>query len=98
MKTKTAHVTKIGNQTISQDLKEHLTHVAELCSEYMRKIGCPAMGYIVGILHDAGKGCAAFQDRMEAIGAGRPDPGQKGGHASAGAAILNKIGGKPEKK
>lgn len=96
MKTKTAHVTKIGNQTISQDLKEHLTHVAELCSEYMRKIGCPAMGYIVGILHDAGKGCAAFQDRMEAIGAGRPDPGQKGGHASAGAAILNKIGGKPD--
>lgn len=91
---KIAHVTKTGEEIISQDLGEHLTHVAVLCREYMRKLGCPAMGYIVGILHDAGKAGTAFQKRMEAIRAGQSDPGQKGGHASAGAVILNKIGGK----
>lgn len=93
---KIAHVTLIENETIVQDLKDHLHHAAELCREYMGKIGCPSMGYIVGILHDAGKAGAAFQDRMEAIRAGLPDPGQKGGHASAGAAILDKFGGKPD--
>lgn len=96
MKAQIAHITKKGDETLTQDLKEHLTHAAELCREYMQKIGCPSMGYIVGILHDIGKGCAAFQDRMEAIQAGRPDPGQRGGHASAGAVILNKVGGKPD--
>lgn len=96
MITQIAHITKLGNEIIVQDLKEHLTHVAELCREYMGTAGCPAMGYIVGILHDAGKASAAFQNRMQAIRAGKPDPGQKGGHASAGAVILNKIGGKPD--
>lgn len=96
METKLAHITQVGGETVSQDLKEHLIHVAILCREYMRKMGCPAMGYIVGILHDAGKAGAAFQNRMDAIRAGRPDPGQGGGHASAGAVILNKAGGKPD--
>ena len=62
VKIKTAHITKIGNEIIIQDLREHLTHVATLCREYMRKIECPAMGYIVGILHDAGKAAHSFQD------------------------------------
>lgn len=96
MKIKTAHITKIGSEIIAQDLKEHLTHVAALCREYMQKIECPAMGYIVGILHDAGKAALSFQNRMDAIRAGQPDPGQKGGHASAGAVILNRLGGKPD--
>lgn len=95
MKAKTAHITQIGNEIIDQDLKEHLIHAAVLCREYMRKMGCPAMGYIVGILHDIGKASVAFQVRMDAVREGLPDPGQKGGHASAGAVILNKIGGNP---
>lgn len=96
MKIKTAHITKIENEIIDQDLKEHLIHVAALCREYMRKIECPAMGYIVGIFHDIGKASPVFQNRMDAIRAGQPDPGQKGGHASAGAVILNKLTGKPD--
>lgn len=96
METKIAHITKAGKETVSQDLKEHLTHTALLCREYMRKMECPSMGYIVGLLHDAGKAGAAFQNRMEAIRAGLPDPGQKGGHAAAGAVILDKAGGNPQ--
>lgn len=93
---KIAHVVSIENETIVQDLKDHLRHVAVLCREYMGQIDCPAMGYIVGILHDTGKAAHAFQDRMEAIRAGLPDPGQKGGHASAGAVILDRFGGEPD--
>lgn len=94
---KIAHVRKDEDTAVVQDLKEHLNHVAELCRDYMEEIGCPSMGYIVGIMHDAGKAGAVFQRRMEAILAGEKDPGQKGGHASAGAVILNKVAGDMKK-
>lgn len=93
---KIAHVSKKDNVVLVQDLKEHLQHVAALCQKYMEKAGCGAMGYLVGLLHDAGKAGTSFQNRMEAIKAGEADPGQKGGHAFAGAAILNRAMGDEE--
>lgn len=96
MNAKTAHITRTENEIFEQDLKEHLFHTATLCRGYMGKMGCPAMGYLAGILHDAGKAGSAFQGRMEAIREGRPDPGQKGGHASAGAVLLSRWGGKTD--
>ena len=93
---KIAHISRTGEKIIVQDLKEHLYHTAVLCKGYMKKLGCPSMGYIVGILHDAGKAGAAFQRRMAAIMDDRPDPGQKGGHSSIGAVILNETGGNPD--
>lgn len=88
---KIAHVTEKANGVIVQDLKDHLKHTAILCSGYMKSIGCPAMGYLVGLTHDLGKVSPAYQNRMEAIRSGQPDPGQKGGHASGGAALLDKL-------
>lgn len=93
MKTKIAHVDETENGIIVQDLKDHLLHVAALCRGYMEQMGCPAMGYLVGLLHDAGKAGVSFQKRMEVIASGQPDPGQKGGHASAGAVLLHRLGG-----
>lgn len=90
---KIAHIIKRDDKIIAQDLKDHLENVGALCREYMKKINCPTMGYVVGILHDIGKSGAIFQNRMSAIQAGEADPGQKGGHASAGAVILKKIAG-----
>ena len=78
MKTKIAHVDKTGDEIIVQDLKDHLHHVAVLCRGYMEQMGCPAMGYLAGLFHDAGK-AGSFQKRMEAIASDKPDPGQKGG-------------------
>ncbi len=94
---KIAHVTVRDGEILVQDLKTHLEHVAVLCQEYMRGIGCPVMGYIVGLLHDAGKATGNFQDRMAAIRQGKPDPGQRGGHASAGAVVLRKTAGNRDK-
>lgn len=93
MKAKIAHVEKTADGIIVQDLKDHLFHVAALCRGYMERMGCPAMGYLVGLFHDAGKAGASFQKRMEVIASGQPDPGQKGGHASAGAVLLHRLGG-----
>lgn len=94
---KIAHVTVRDGEAVVQDLKEHLEHVAALCREYMRGIGCPVTGYIVGLLHDAGKAAGSFQDRMTAIRQGKADPGQRGGHASAGAVILRRMAGSRDK-
>lgn len=93
MKAKIAHVEKTGDEIIVQNLRDHLLHVAALCRGYMERMGCPAMGYLVGLFHDAGKAGASFQKRMEVIASGQPDPGQKGGHASAGAVLLHRLGG-----
>lgn len=90
---KIAHVTVIDGKVMVQDLKEHLEHVAALCREYLREIGCPTTGYVVGLLHDAGKTAGSFQDRMTAIRQGKSDPGQRGGHASAGAVVLRETAG-----
>lgn len=96
MKTKIAHITHTENGIIEQDLTAHLTQVALLCCENMRKMQCPAMGYLVGLLHDLGKAGASFQHRMDVIRSGGSDPGQTGGHASAGAVLLNKLAGKQD--
>lgn len=88
---KIAHVAETPDGMIVQDLKEHLEHVAELSGEYMRPLGCPSMGYLTGLIHDIQKSGKNFQDRMEAILSGKADPGQKGGHASGGAVLLNRI-------
>ncbi len=90
---KIAHIAIRQDEVIIQELKQHLEHVARLCGEYMRPLGCPTMGYLAGLIHDLAKTLSAFQDRMEAIGSGLPDPGQKGGHASGGAVLLDKLAG-----
>ncbi len=93
---KIAHVTKTADGIVVQGLKEHLEHVAALCGGFMSDTGCPSMGYLVGLMHDAGKYLPQFQARMEAVCSGRPDPGQRGGHASGGAALLRKAAGDAE--
>ncbi|MGN1148249.1 MAG: CRISPR-associated endonuclease Cas3'', partial [Lachnospiraceae bacterium] len=93
---KIAHIRRKDDTVIVQDLKEHLNHVAALCQEYMRRIGCPTIGYITGLMHDIGKAGATFQQRMTTILAGESDPGQKGGHASAGAIVLNRVANSEE--
>lgn len=76
-----------------QDLKDHLINVAELCQIYMNRVGCPSVGYLIGIYHDLGKSSDQFQNRMQKIMNKERDPGKGEGHASAGAIILNHLAG-----
>jgi len=50
--------------------------------------GAGGQGKLAGLLHDLGKAEQVFQDRMQAIAAGRNDPGDKQPHAHHGAALL----------
>ncbi len=71
-----------------QSLADHLTGVAECAERFGAWFGAGGQGKLAGLLHDLGKAEQVFQDRMQAIAAGRNDPGDKQPHAHHGAALL----------
>lgn len=84
---KLAHTVKDGTMVYRQDLREHLFHVAELCRAYTKRVGCPSVGYIIGLLHDIGKASDEFQQYLENSINGKL-MGKKVNHSSAGAVFL----------
>ena len=44
-----------------QTLAEHSEQVSKLCGDFCRPAGLKDMGRLIGLLHDSGKGTAAFQ-------------------------------------
>ena len=44
-----------------QSLAEHSRHTAVLCARFCAVIGLEKLGYLTGLLHDAGKASCAFQ-------------------------------------
>ena len=54
-----AHIDQKTNRR--QSLREHSRNVAEYCEKTCGKIGLSALGTLVGLLHDSGKGTMAFQ-------------------------------------
>jgi len=66
-----------------QLLKDHLVEVAELSASYAEAFKSEYLGYLAGILHDAGKYSLDFQDRIRGS-ARRVD------HATAGAQWIKK--------
>jgi len=75
-----------------QTVKEHLINVAQLTSNYMSVINCPSLGYLAGILHDAGKYTAAFDQYIsEVVDSEQNQHIKKLNHSAAGAILLNEI-------
>ena len=68
-------------------LADHLAGVALLAELFASRFGASVHGKIAGLLHDLGKAEVVFQARMEAIKAGKKDPGDKQPHAHHGAAL-----------
>lgn len=87
---KIAHISKQGTNVYEQDLKQHLVHTAMLCRGFTEDFGCPATGYILGLLHDMGKAGNGFQDYMRAIKTEGGCTEKKVNHSSAGAVLLQK--------
>lgn len=54
-----AHVDQ--NSGREQTLLAHSEKVAAFCSEFCGKIGLASLGRLIGLLHDSGKACLAFQ-------------------------------------
>lgn len=54
-----AHIDKDSGRV--QTLAAHTEAVADLCAEFCGKIGLSSLGRLIGLLHDSGKACSAFQ-------------------------------------
>lgn len=82
-----AHLGKAGNQLLS----DHLTGVADRCSESAKKLGLGKAGELIGLLHDLGKATKTFQDYLLSFagdGESRDDLRGKIDHSTAGAQCL----------
>ncbi len=66
----------------TQTLSEHSEQVAAHCAASCAEIGLCRLGRLTGLLHDSGKGAAAFQEYLR-----HGDPAQKGSvnHSACGA-------------
>ena len=76
-----AHTVEGEGKEAWQPLAEHLQNVASLSAGFADKFGAPQLGHLIGLVHDAGKGSAEFQERLE----GRPGMVD---HSTAGAKLL----------
>jgi CRISPR-associated endonuclease/helicase Cas3 len=80
-------VGKTGNQLLS----EHLSGVAQRCSETAKKLGLEKAGELIGLLHDLGKATKEFQDYLLSFASddeAREDLRGKIDHSTAGAQCL----------
>ena len=59
-----AHVDKSENSIRRQTLAEHCRNTAKYASDCLKPIGLESVGYLCGLLHDAGKLCKNFQGRI----------------------------------
>jgi len=73
-----AHTTENENKSDWQTIKEHLTNVASISSEFAGEFNASEFAYAGGLLHDIGKYSSEFQKRLEG-NYGRVD------HSTAGA-------------
>lgn len=59
-----AHTREGFDESGWQTLVEHSLNVAERASQFADSFGCAEWGYAAGLLHDLGKGCVEFQQRL----------------------------------
>lgn len=66
-----------------QTLDEHLSNVGSICSDFCTQY--PHIAYLLGYIHDLGKACEAFQNRLN-TNTGRVD------HSTAAGVYLQNLG------
>lgn len=82
-----AHSTDTRDKSDWQTLEDHLLNVAKRAEKFAAVFGADEWGYIAGLLHDAGKGTQAFQQRLEGSS-------QRVDHSTLGAQLAKKHGGR----
>lgn len=73
-----AHTKKSEYGLEEQTLRQHSQNVAELCANTCRGMGLESLGYITGLLHDAGKAAREIQEHL------RGKTNSKINHSAAG--------------
>lgn len=83
-----AHKRKLDGK--EQSVKAHSDEVSEYCKKWCKKIGLPALGKLLGKLHDLGKATAEFRDYILYCFENPEDKSRKGtiDHSTAGALYL----------
>ncbi len=80
------HLARYDSETKrKQTLQEHGSTVSALCKVYSREIGCPHLGELCGLIHDAGK---AKQEFLAYLLSGDKHLRGKINHTSAGARYI----------
>ena len=59
-----AHSTQNQDQSDWQSLQEHLSQVAELAGRFAEQFDSHLLGHTAGLLHDVGKYCLPFQQKL----------------------------------
>lgn len=80
-----AHTREQCNESGWQTLANHSLNVAQRASGFAEPFGCAKWGYAAGLLHDVGKGCIEFQQRLH----GKHPTFD---HAAAGAYLASRPG------
>lgn len=70
-----------------QSLISHSIGASQIAEELAASFDTSSFGKLAGLIHDLGKAEDVFKARMEAIEAGKNDPGGKEPHAHHGAAL-----------
>lgn len=81
-----AHIRQIDGA--KQSLKTHLEETARLASDNLRSLGLPTLGYLAGLLHDAGKYSDEFQEYIKAAASGEAVIRGKVDHSTAGGQLI----------
>ena len=61
-----AHILIDGKDRKEQTLREHCIHTAEYAAKKLKSVKLSTCGYLCGILQDAGKAWAVWQDYLQA--------------------------------
>ncbi len=77
-----------ANHQIQQSLAAHCHSVASLCSRYTEELGLGTLGFLIGLLHDAGKARTLFQEYL--LGKGQASS-EKINHSAFGAKMVHEL-------
>ena len=83
-----AHIRADQEQQEIQSVAEHCVNTARYAGDALKGVGLAKSGYLIGLVHDAGKAKAEFKEYIERAAAGEPVKRGSVNHTFAGVRLL----------